>query len=121
MTFSINGFDLTPYIANKGLKWQRSDVDGPNAGRDLTGDLIRDRRAIKIRFDVTCIPVTGAQLSSILTAIEPESYTLTYSDPTTNTVKTGRFYSNNFPVNFGVIKRDGTEYWAGLTFPVIQF
>ena len=32
MVFKINGTDITPYIAAGGLKWQRQDIDGPNAG-----------------------------------------------------------------------------------------
>ena len=121
MTFEVNGFNLVPYIAFGGLKWQRADVDGPNAGRDMSGDLIRDRVATKIRWDVTCRPLTGQELSNVLTAIRPAEVTLRYTDPETNSVKTGRFYANNFPVNFAIRKKRGIEYWTGLTFPLVQY
>lgn len=120
MTFAINGVDITPYIAYQGLKWQRADVDGPNAGRTLDGTMIRDRRAIKIRWDVTCRPLTSSELSTVLTLIEPEFVTLRYLDPVANTVKSDSFYANNFPVQFALIQRNGVEYWSGLTFPLIQ-
>ena len=124
MTFTLSynniQFDLTPYIAKSGLQWQRQDVDGPNAGRLLSGELQRDRRATKIRFDVTCIPLTAKQLSNILTMIAPEWVTLTYTDPVTNSVKSGTFYSNNFPATcYGTWIR-GQELWTGLAFPLIQ-
>lgn len=120
MTFAINGTDITPYIAYGGLKWQRSDVDGENAGRTLDGTMIRDRRATKIRWDVTCKPLTGEELSMILSLIQPTWVTVSYSDPVTNGVSSARFYANNFPVQISHITRNGVEYWTGLTFPLIQ-
>lgn len=120
MVFKVNGVDMTHYIAYGGLKWQRADVDGPNAGRTLDAEMQRDRVAIKIRWDVTCRPVTAEELSVILTAIEPEYVIVEYSDPVTNTVKTGTFYSNNIPASFMMVNRSGVEYWTGVTFPVIQ-
>ena len=120
MTFAINGTDITPYIALGGLKWQRADVDGANAGRTLDGTMVRDRRAIKIRWDVTCRPLIGAELSTILTLIEPEFVTLYYTDPVTNLATSDQFYANNFPVQISHITKNGVEYWTGLTFPLIQ-
>lgn len=120
MTFAINGVDITPFIAYGGLKWQRADVDGANAGRTLDGTMIRDRRATKIRWDVTCRPLTGAELATVLSLIEPEFVMLNYSNPVTNSVTSGQFYANNFPVQLAHITKDGVEYWSGLTFPLIQ-
>ena len=112
--------DITPYTAFGGLKLQRSDVDGPNAGRDLTGDLIRDRKAIKIRWDVTCKPLTDTQLATILTLIKPEWVTVRYTDPQTRTVTVSQMYANNFGMNLMMIKRNGEELWTGLAFPLIM-
>ena len=120
MTFLINGTDITPYIAFGGLKWQRADVDGPNAGRTLDGTMVRDRRATKIRWDVTCRPLIASELATVLTLIQPEFVTLQYLDPVTNTIISGQFYANNFPTQFCMITRGGLEYWTGLTFPLIE-
>lgn len=119
MVFEINGTDITPYIAYGGLQWQRADVDGDNAGRMLSGDMRRDRIAIKIRWDVTCRPLKASELATILRLVEPEYVTLRYTDPVTNSVKSDTFYSNNIPATFGFI-RSGVEWWQGLTFPLIQ-
>ena len=120
MILKVDGLDMVPYIAYGGLKWQRSDVDGPNAGRALNGDMIRDRIATKIRWDVNCRPLTGAELAAVLTAVQPEYVTVEYTDPLTNTVQTGEFYSNNIPASFAMVRTDGTELWQGVTFPLIQ-
>lgn len=120
MEFKINGTDITPYIAFGGLQWQREDVDGPNAGRGMDATMIRDRIATKIRWDVTCRPLTGEELNLILSKIQPEFVALQYWDPITGDVLTGQFYSNNIPASFLIKRRDGTELWGGVTFPLIQ-
>lgn len=119
MTFQIDGVDITPYIANSGLKWSRNDVDGSTAGRDMTGVMHRDYISTKVRWDVTCIPLTSAQLSTILTLIAPQSVTLTYTDPVTGTDVSGTFYSNNYPAT--VFTSGGGGLWTGLAFPLIEY
>lgn len=119
MIFKIGNLDMMPYIARGGLQWQRSDVDGSNAGRTLSGEMQRDRVAIKVRWDVTCRPLTADEQALVLQAIEPEFVSLTYTDPVTNNTKTGYFYSNNFPSSFAMVK-NGVDWWSGLTFPLIQ-
>ena len=125
MTFKIqsaNGtwVDIKPYIALEGLKYSRNDVDGANAGRTQDGTMVRDRVTTKVRWDVTCRPLTGSELSTVLTLIKPDIFTLKYTDPETNTEKTGSFYSNNIPVQFKLRRNNGEELWVGLTFPVVE-
>ena len=120
MVLEINGLNVVPYIAFGGLAWQRADVDGPNAGRNQNGEIIRDRIAIKYRFDITCRPLKGSELSTILKAIEPELVTVRYTDPVTNSVKTALFYSNNIPATFALKRKNGEEWWQGVTFPLIM-
>ena len=120
MIFKINGVDITPYIAFGGLKWSRNDVEAANAGRMQNGEMQRDRVAIKYRWDVTCRPLKAEEQATILTLIEPVSVTLQYTDPKTNTSKTGQFYSNNIPSTFCIRHPDGTEWWDGVAFPLIE-
>ena len=119
MILKIGNLDMIPYVARGGIKWQRSDIEGENAGHMLNGTMRRDRIAVKIRLDVTCRPLTAAEQARILSAIEPEFVTLTYTDPVTNSTKSGQFYSNNFPSTFAMV-RNGEDWWSGLTFPLIQ-
>lgn len=120
MILEIDGMDIVPYIFKQGLKWQRTDVDGEGAGRDLSGDLRRNRVAIKRRLDVTCRPLTEKETALILTAILPEWVNVRYTDPQTNSVVTRTMYSNNIPASFLIRRRDGTELWDGITFPLIE-
>lgn len=121
MAFSlkINGTDVTGYIAYQGLKWSRNDVDSPDAGRTLDGVMHRGRVGTKIRLDITCKPLTSAEASIVLNAILPEYVTVVYNDPMYGLV-TKSMYSNNNPATYCIMKPDGTEYWQGIEFPLIE-
>lgn len=116
----IDGVDITPYVGYGGIKWQREDIDGPGAGRDLTGDLRRNRVATKRRLDVTCHLLTSEELRIVLSAVMPEWVTVRYYDPQEGQVVTRTMYSNNNPVSYQIHKPDGREYWSGITFPLIE-
>ena len=120
MVFAINGVDITPYIAFGGMKWSRNDVEAASAGRNQQGQMQRDRIAIKYRFDITCRPLTAQEQATILSLINPVYISVTYTDPLTNSTKSGQFYSNNIPSTFCIRHSNGTEWWNGLAFPVIE-
>lgn len=119
MTFTIDGVDMVPFIAYQGLKWQRSDVEAPDAGRTLDGLMHRGRVATKIRLDVTCRPLTADEASTVLNAILPEFVSVSYSDPMSGVVSK-TMYSNNNPASFLIQHENGTEWWSGITFPLIE-
>lgn len=120
MTLTVDGVDMTPYIANRGIKWQRSDLDASSAGRSLDGKLMRSRVASKIRLDITCRPMSAEEVSTVLTTIMPEWVQVTYTDPQLGKDVTKTMYSNNNPASYLMRKPDGTEYWEGITFPLIE-
>ncbi len=120
MVLKIDGIDMTPYIAYGGVKWQRSDVDSSESGRALDGSLMRSRVATKIRLDITCRPLKAKEASVVLTAIMPVWVTVEYTDPQLGTETTKTMYSNNNPASFLMKKPDGSEYWDGITFPLIE-
>ena len=120
MTFMIDGKDMTPYVAYGGFKWQRSDIEGSNAGRDLTGRLRRNRIATKIRLDITCRLLKSDEVHTVLSAIMPEYVTVRYYDPEAGMVVEKKMYSNNNPASFQIRRPDGTIWWSGVTFPLIE-
>ena len=119
MTLKIDNVDMLPYIAYGGLKWSRNDIDSPNTGRDMSGRMHRGRVATKIRLDITCRPLESSELNTVLTTILPEYVTVKYDDPMLGTV-TKTMYSNNNPAVYQIKKRNGDEYWTGVTFPLIE-
>lgn len=120
---SLNGNDwvnIVPFIAYGGFKWQRADVDGPDSGRDLTGDLMRDRITTKVRLDITCRLLKSHEAQIVLSSIMPEWVSVRYYDPQEGTVVEKTMYSNNNPASYQIKKPDGTEWWSGITFPLIE-
>jgi len=119
MILTVNGVDITPFIASGGIKWSRNDIEAPNTGRTMDGTMMRGRVTTKIRLDITCIPLVASDLSTVLNAIYPEFVTVRYTDPMYGT-RIVTMYSNNNPASFLVKKPNGDEYWTGITFPLIE-
>lgn len=129
---SIDGTDITKYIAYQGVQWKRNDVDGPNAGRTLSGLMIRDRVSTKIRMDITCRPLYSDELRELLNLLMPEFITVTYDDPMEGVVSK-IMYSNNNGAQFMIHKLPKIpeylqdypdpvekEMWHSVTFPLIE-
>jgi len=77
----IDGTEITNLIAYNGLTWKRNDVDGPNAGRNINGDMIRDRVGTKIRLDIKCRLLTGEEHSMLMQLLMPEFVQVSYDAP----------------------------------------
>lgn len=123
MTLTVNGVNLLPYVAYGGVKWQRNDLDSEDAGRTLDGVMHRGRVATKIRLDITCRPLTLAEASIVLTAIQPETVSVTYTDPMNGADRTTEMYANNNPATYHMRKKHGqtyTDLWSGITFPLVE-
>ena len=103
-----------------GVKYTRNDIDGPNAGRNMNGDMIRDRVATKGKWEVQLTGVvksTDAQI--ILNLVQPETFYIK-TDLPTGTMKSYKCYTNNIPVTFAMKRPDGSEYFSGVTIPIVE-
>ena len=119
MTLIVNDVNMIPYLAHKGIQWKRNDIDSSDAGRTLDGLMHRGRVATKIRLDITCRPLTAKEAVIVLNAILPEYVVVEYDDPQDGHVFRS-MYSNNNPATHMLIQEDGTEWWDGITFPLIE-
>lgn len=116
MVLRVNGVDITRFVAQRGIKWQRNDIDGENAGRTLDGKMHRDRITSKVRLDVSCLPLSTEDVKTVLNAIYPEYVEVTYTDPMYGLI-TKTMYSNNNPATYINTK---TDLWEGIAFPLIE-
>lgn len=119
MHLIIDGTDFSNYVAQGGLKWQRNDVEGPSAGRTVDGTMHRERVGVKVTLDVTCRMLTKREAARILQAILPEFVTVEYDDPMYGATIVSTMYSNNVPATHQFTK-NGVDYFAGITFPLIE-
>lgn len=117
---TINGTDITDYIAFQGLKRGRNDVESPNAGRTLDAVMHRGRVATKLRWDITCRPLTSQELSILENLIMPETVNVTIEGDPYYDTWTRRCYANNTSASYLILKPDGRQLWGGITFPIIE-
>ena len=85
----------------------------------MDGLMHRERVGTKIRLDITCKPLLSNELMTVLNLIYPEYVTVEYDDPMYGRV-TKQMYSNNNPASYLIKKRNGREYWSGITFPLVE-
>ena len=119
MQVVIGSTDITDFIAFQGVKWQRSDVDGPNAGRNMAGNMIRDRRGTAIRLDITCRPLRKSEHELLMSLLEPEFVSVSYEDPMFGQVSSV-MYSNNHSSGYCIKWKNGEEWWHNISFPLID-
>lgn len=112
--------DITPYIAFKGVKWQRADIDAEDAGRGVDGYMYRNRIGTKYRLDITCKPLKQSETQVILPLIKPQFVKVKYTDPELGERTDVWMYSNNIPASVEILSRTGVPLWSGITFPLIE-
>ena len=115
-----NWHSITGMIAAQGWKVSRNDVDGANAGRNMLGNMIRDRVAIKTRIDVKLRAITKAEKDQINVWLNPTSFYMRYKDDADVSWTTLLVYSNNYSWQYCVKQANGEEYYFNFGFPFIE-
>lgn len=120
-TYALGSYiPIESCIGFGGVKYTMNAIDGPNAGRALDGHMIRDMIAIKGRWDVQLTGIIkSVDAQVILSLVKPESFHIK-TDLPTGTLDMYECYTNNIPVQFALKKPDGTEYYSGVTIPIVE-
>lgn len=117
---SSSWHDLTPYIALGGFKNSRNDIDGPNAGRNIEGTMLRDRVAIKTRIDIKFIMMTHDEWYIIHNYLLPVTFSFRYRETSSDPWTTITAYSNNYSWTSSHINSDGVMMYDGISVPIIE-
>ena len=121
MTFTVNSVDFLPYLAFQGLEYQLSDIDDPDTGRMMNGEMRRGKVADKDKWKCKFRSnLTTAEMSVILTAVTHQYVSATYLSPRTNTVVNKTLYVGDRTAAHCVKKPDGTVLWRDLSFSLIE-
>jgi hypothetical protein len=92
------------------------DLDSEDGtGRNQAGTMFRDRVAVKRSVHCEWGPLTKAEMSALLRAMSPVSFSLTYPDPMEGAIKTITAYVGNRPVPVLVPLGDDDWMWGGLS------
>ncbi len=114
MLLKIGETDFTNHVAHQGVAVTYNTLTTQSA-QNARGDSVFDIVNQKIKVSVTFKSLSAAEMSALLTAIEPHSFDITYPDPKTNTDKTINVYVSNPEVNvympdlFNPLKLDFVE------------
>ena len=117
--FRIDGVDILEDIENKGLKWSYQDIDGPNTGRTMDGNMERDKIATKIKWELTMMPMEQKDIQILMKLISPVFVNVSTNLDPFYGERSATFYSNNHPATAAII-RDGKAMWDSITFPLIE-
>lgn len=95
----IDGVTM-PTPALGGLTIKKEKVWSNNTGRAANAEMIGDVIAIKYTLECTWTMLSRADVAKIDAAISPAFFSVTFTDPGTNTRTTKKFYSNtpSYPV-----------------------
>lgn len=92
MGLQINGVDIA---APKTFKVNIVDLDSDNTARNAKGVLLRDRLRIMRTLECEWGPLSQADISRILQAVNPTGVSVTYPDPYDGTNQTRTFYAGD--------------------------
>jgi hypothetical protein len=111
---SINGVDLpTP------SEYTPSIMDLSKAERNVRGEMLIERIAIKRKIELGWATLTGAQYSQILNAVDPVFFSVSYFDPKSNGMKTGTFYCGDRQAP--MMRFDnGVASWKDVKFDLVE-
>lgn len=121
MTFTVNGVNFVPYIANQGLSYQLSDIDDPETGRMMDGTMRRGKITDKEKWKVKCrSDLTTSEMSTVITNISTQYVSVVYLSPKSNSVVTKTMYVGDRTAVHYIERPDGTILWKDLSFSLIE-
>lgn len=111
---NINGFDVTKYV--KPYKVSLQDLDSDSSVRNVKGEMMRDRIAVKRKIELEFGPLQSDDIRAILGAIAGVFFNVSFIDPLEGHMtrqmycgdRTAALYSSN------------AELWTGLKFNLIE-
>ena len=93
--------------------------DISQAERVATGDIVIDRIATKVKLNMKWNYLDAEGLSTLLTAISPVTFSVTYPDPRSNSNETRQFYVGDR--NAGMYRyRNGNPEYIDIGFNFIE-
>lgn len=112
--------DSTDITNPQSLQVDIQDIDGESTGRNQLGELVRDRVATKRKVSCTWGPLSGTDMSTLLSAVSAVSFSLTYPDPLTGSTRTGTFYVGDRSIPAYRQNSDDTILWESLSMNFVE-
>lgn len=119
-TLIIGSTNISNYVETGGFKWERNDIDAPDSGRDMNGTMRRKVIARKDKMQVTCRPLTPAELRTLINLLSTATASVTYTVPGATSTRTSTFY--NSKRSAGIVQDLGNNVmlYEGISFDLIE-
>ena len=111
---SVNG---VPIVTPATFEATVSDLDG-ESNRNLFGELVRSRIAVKRKLTLEWPPLTQSEMSTLLTAVSGVFFTVTYPDPQEGMVTKTMYVGDRTAPAYQYI--NGEVKWRGLKMNFIE-
>lgn len=72
-----------------------NDISSENTGRNALGQMLKDRIAVKVKLELEWSGLTADQAASILQALSPIFFSVTYPDAKTDSNRTMTCYAGD--------------------------
>lgn len=120
MTFLINGYSFSGFVAVGGLKCERFALSTEDSGRDVQdGTFYRSIIAYKHKLTVTCRPLTTEEAAMLLEVLKENWLTVTFDSPFAGSTVSLTMYSDDNPAVL-LFERGGISYWQDIEFQLIE-
>lgn len=119
MDVYVNGVLFNDYIAYGTLTWNGYAIDGPNAGRNMAGNMVFDPVTDKERLEFTCRPLTEDEAYIVFNAVKPRTFTVLYKSPADISAVGRTMYRGN-RVAKHLMKKHGKDWWTGIVMQLIE-
>lgn len=113
---SVNG---VPIQTPKSFEATVSDLDG-ESNRNLFGELIRSRIAVKRKLTLEWPPLTQSKMSTLLTAVSSDFFTVTYPDPQEGIVTKTMYVGDRTAPAYFYDEKTKQVKWSGLKMNFIE-
>lgn len=119
-SLTVNDTEIAGLIKMEGFDWQRNDIDGSGAGRSVSGKAIRDLVATKIRLDIACREMTGAERTALESLLFSDQFLTVECDDAIFRGSARTMYCSAMSASFSRRKADGTEFWKDVKFVLVE-
>lgn len=113
----INGIDVKDPAS---LQFGLQDIDSSSAGRNADGEMIRDRIAVKRKISCKWNALTNSEISTLLSAMSDEFFSLTYPDALTGSSRTITAYVGDRTAPAYTLQTNGLYLWQDLSANFIE-
>lgn len=111
---SISGIDITSYV--KPYKISLQDLDSDSSVRNVKGEMMRDRIAVKRKIELDFGPLRSDEIKKILGSVSGVFFNVTYDDPLDGRLSRQMYCGDRSAALYNSKK----GLWTGLKFNLIE-